>query len=299
MPDARKDPVFGRAGGDSKQIQSHLNDSEETLLDELADLLFQTTDENLDTERLNALLDRLDEAAPLPQPVSAEESLERFHQKFADKFAAIEAESAGTSVSSPEKKRSKHGPLKIFIIAAVLIILLGTVTVQAGGWNPLAALARWTSEIFQIGGSSVDYAAVRTRPLEVGESASYDTLREAVDAFGIDAPIIPQWIPERFTLDEVVASNRSGSVLIYADYSSDDGTFQIRYKETPKLDLSSIEIESSDEETHWKKGIKHYILTDLGYEKAFWQNGELECQMFGDVSEQELKDIINSIYLEE
>lgn len=296
MPDARKDPVFGRAGGDSEQIQSHLNDSEETLLDELADLLFQTTDENLDTERLNALLDQLDEAAPLPQPVSAEESLERFHQKFADKFAAIEAESAGTSVSSPEKKRSKYGLPKIFIIAAVLIILLGTVTVQAGGWNPLAAFARWTSEIFQIGGSSVDYAAIRTRPLEVGESASYDTLQEAVDAFGIDAPIIPQWIPERFTLKEVIAANKTSGILIRADYVSDDEAFQIRYNETSALDLSSIEIEDSNEETYMVKEISHYILTDLGRQKVTWQNGELECRMFGNVSEEEMKEMINSIY---
>lgn len=298
MSDARKDPVFGRAGGDSEQIQSHLNDSEEALLDELADLLFQTTDEDLDMEQLDALLDRLDEVAPLPQPVSAEESLAQFHQKFADKFAAIEAESAGTSVPSPEKKRSKP-KFKIALVAALLIAALITIPVQAGGWNLWDMVTHIVSGVFQIGGSSVDNARIRINPLEVGETASYDTLQEAVDAFGIDAPIIPKWIPERFTLKEVVASNRSGSVLIHADYSSDDGTFQIRYSESSNLDLSRIEIESSNEQTYLAKGIKHYILTDLGYEKAFWKNGDLECQMFGDVSEQEMKDIIDSIYLEE
>ena len=30
--------------------------------------------------------------------------------------------------------------------------------------------------------------------------------------------------------------------------------------------------------------------------KATWQNGELECHMSGNISEQEIKDIIESIY---
>lgn len=298
MSDARKDPVFGRAGGDSEQIQSHLNDSEEALLDELADLLFQTTDEDLDMEQLDALLDRLDEVAPLPQPVSAEESLAQFHQKFADKFAAIEAESAGTSVPSPEKKRSKP-KFKIALVAALLIAALITIPVQAGGWNLWDMVTHIVSGVFQIGGSSVDNARIRINPLEVGETASYDTLQEAVDAFGIDAPIIPKWIPERFTLTAVEAANENGKILIYADYTCDDGVFQIRYKESNGKNFSSLEIEDSNEETYLLKKIKHYLLYDLGYEKAFWKNGELECQMFGNVSAQEMEDIINSIYLEE
>lgn len=295
MSAARKDPVSGRAGDDSKQIESHPNDTQERLLDELADLLFQNPDEGVDMAQLDALLEKLDEADPLPELPDTEESLEQFHQKHADLFAAIEAESAAAPVSSPEKKRSKRKFIKFLPIAAIVIVLLGAVTVQAD-WSFWDFFARITSEVFQIGGSSVDYAMIRTRPLEEGGEASYDTLQEAVNAFGIDAPIVPKWLPERFTLKEVVASNRKGSILICADYVSDDEIFKIRYNETEGDKLSSFEIEDSGEKIYMVKKINHHLMDDLGRQKVSWQNGDLECRMSGTVSEEEMKEIINSIY---
>ncbi|WP_298023357.1 DUF4367 domain-containing protein [uncultured Dysosmobacter sp.] len=295
MPDAGMDPVLGRAGDDSTQIQSHLNDTREQLLDELADLLFQDPDGDVDTDQLDALLEKLDEADPLPEPPDPQESLEQFHRRHADLFAAMEAESAGTPVSSPEKKRSKRKFLKFLPIAAVVVVLFGAVTAHAdwGIWN---IVVRITSEIFQIGGSSADYAIIRTNPLEEGEQASYDTLQEAVDAFGIDAPIVPHEIPEQFELTEVVAANEYGKILIRADYVSNDEVLQIRYKEVGNEDFSSLEIDDPDVKTYFEGGIKHYLLSDLGRQKAFWKNGELECRISGMVSEKEIKMIINSIY---
>lgn len=296
MPDARMDPVPGRAGGDSTQIQSHLNDTQEQLLDELADLLFQDPDGDVDTDQLDALLEKLDEADPLPEPPDPQESLEQFHRRHADLFAAMEAKSAGTPVSSPEKKRSKH-KFRIVVVAAILVCLLAEITAQASGRRGLLdTFVRWTSEVFQIGGSSVDYAVIRTNPLEEGEQASYDTLQEAVDAFGIEAPIVPKWIPERFTLTEVIAINEPSGILIRADYIGENGTFQIRYNETSGEDFRSLEIENPNVKTYLANRIKYYLLTDLGYEKAFWHNGELECRMSGAVSEEEIKKIIDSTY---
>ncbi len=296
MPDAGMDPVLGRAGDDSTQIQSHLNDTQEQLLDELADLLFQDPDGDVDTDQLDALLEKLDEADPLPEPPDPQESLEQFRRRHADLVAAMEAESAGTSVSSPEKKRSKL-KFRIVVIAAILVCLLAEITAQASGRRGLLdRFVRWTSEVFQIGGNSVDYAMVRTNSLEEGEQASYDTLQEAVDAFGIEAPIVPHKIPERFELTEVVAANEYGKILIRADYISDTGAFQIRYNEAVNANFSSLEIENPNVKTYLMEGIKHYLLTDLGYQKAFWENGELECQMFGKVSEEEMKEIIDSTY---
>lgn len=296
MPDARMDPVPGRAGGDSTQIQSHLNDTREQLLDELADLLFQDPDGDVDTDQLDALLEKLDEADPLPEPPDPQESLERFHQRHADLFAAMEAKSAGTPVSSPEKKRSKHKLAKIATVAIAAVLALSVVSVQAGGWNLWDLVIHLTSWDFKIGGSPVDDAIIRTNPLEEGEMAFYDTLQDAIDTFGIDAPIVPRWLPERFTLTDVVGINESSGILIYADYVCDNETFQIRYKEANGFDFSNLEIEQNDVETYLVKKIKHYLLSDLGRQKTLWQNGELECQMFGNVSEQEMLEIIDSIY---
>ena len=299
MPDARKKPAFGRAGEDSAQIKSHLNDSREQLQDELIDVFFQADEEALSGEKLDELLAALDEADPLPETGAddAEKSLARFHEKYAPVFSALEEKTAAAPASPPAKRPSRRALAKVISIAAAAAVLLGTVTCQALGLDVFGAIARWTAAIFQLEDPATPYATIRTVPLDEGEEAHYDTLEEAVEAFGITAPIVPQWIPERFALTDVSASNKSGGVLIYADYESEDAILQVRFNEIISTDFNSLEQQGDKVETYFSGGLKHYLLSDLDREKAFWQNGALECQITGNLSRQEVKDIIDSIYL--
>ena len=47
------------------------------------------------------------------------------------------------------------------------------------------------------------------------------------------------------------------------------------------------------------KNIRHHILADQTETKISWINGDFECRASGDISEQEAKEIINSIYKED
>lgn len=295
MSEARKEPAFGRAGDDSEQIRSHLDsgeDQKKRLRDELVELLSQEA-ETIDSDRLDALLSALEEIDPAPKAGAAdtEESLKRFHQRHASLFSTVEEPSAE---ASPEKKPFRFAVFKSAVVAAALVVVLGTVA-QAFGLNLLGAVARWNADVFRFRSKEVPYATVRFDPLEEGETACYDTLEEAVEAFGITAPVAPAWLPERFTLTGVTAENRAGGILIYADYECDDGYFQIRYTEKIELDLRGLEKEVNVE-LYSCSGIDHYLMLDMERWKAYWQNGELECRMSGSVSEQEIKDIIDSIY---
>ena len=172
------------------------------------------------------------------------------------------------------------------------------VTVQAFGVDVFGVIARWTEEVFQPQRDDVSYAAVQNNPLEDGESAPYDSLQEAVDAFGITAPIVPQWIPERFVLSSVEATSKMRGIVIAANYKSEDGGLQIHFKETDVIDLSEIEKDNIIIELHSVEGIDHYFIYDSDYQKVFWQNGELECQISGDVAKEEMDKIVQSIYKE-
>lgn len=300
MSEARKDPVFGRTGDDSEQIQSHLHtyeDQKERLQDELADLLFQTSEEDIDSDELNALLDALEEVDPMPEDgvPDTEESLARFHERYASLFSPDGDLTAVTS-GSPAEKHSRRLTFKFAAIAAVMVFLLGSVAAQAFGLNVFGAIARWSAETFQMRSEEIPYATIRTNPLKKGEEASYETLEEAVDAFGITEPIAPRWIPERFTLEEVTALYRSGGILICAEYWCDDECFKIRYTETSDFDFRSLEKEENYMGVYSCNKINHYLMADKERWKAYWQNGELECRISGDISEQEIKGIIESIY---
>lgn len=302
MSEIRRDPAFSGAGESSEQIQGHPSQCEiqiERLQDQLADLLYPSDGGEIDSEALDALLEQMEAFCPLPASLSTdpEEGLERFRRRYASVIDETNAGNPAGACSVVSKKRSS---IKQFARAlpfvAALILLFGTVTAQAFGVDVFSAIARWTAEIFRLDGGSTPYATVTVRPLENGEEATYESLEEAVEVFGIDAPLVPKEIPERFELVEVRAVQRELGILIYAEYKSEDGVFQVRYSEATAQEFSALEKENGVVDFYSMKGIKHRLISDLGRQKAAWQNGDFECQLLGDISLREMKTIIDSIY---
>ena len=242
----------------------------------------------------------MEAVSPLPASLSTdpEESLKQFRRRYA---SVIETANAGTveDISAvPEKRHSNKLFVRALPFAAALMLLLSSITAQAFGMNVFSVIARWTAEIFRLDGGSTPYATVSLRPLEVDEESTYQSLEEAMEAFGIRAPLAPKEIPERFELVEVRAVNREFSLLIYADYKSEDGELQIRYNEVETQEFNTLEKEDSIIFSFLAGGIEHNLVSDLGRQKATWRNGDFECKITGDLSEQELKTIIDSIYQE-
>lgn len=297
MSKARKEPASGSANHKSEQIQRHQSKPTKVQLqNQLTDLVLEATEESFDQNALDALLCALQEADSEPEHTvpSTEESLERFRQRYAPVFDSVEAAAAEKRSAASKRKHFKYS--KALPIAAALILLLGSMTAQAFGLNVLSALSRWTSQVFRLDQNDHSAAFVRFNPLEEGESATYDTLEDALAAFGIDAPIVPKEIPERFTLEEVVAKNRTTGILIYANYTCELEFLQFQYKENYLKNLTSLEKEYGNVETYFMGGFNHYLISDLGRHKLLWQNGDFECQIFGNVSVEEIKEIVSSIY---
>lgn len=301
MSEIRKDTAFSGAGERSERIQGHPGDTQiQRLQDQLADLLYPSDGGEIDVEALDSLLEQMEAVSPLPASLSTdpEESLKQFRRRYA---SVIETANAGTAedISAvPEKRHSNRLFVRALPFAAALMLLLSSITAQAFGMNVFSVIARWTAEIFRLDGGSTPYATVSLRPLAVDEEATYQSLEEAMEAFGIRAPLAPKEIPERFELVKVWAVNRESGILIYADYQSEDGEFQIRYNEAETQDFNTLEKENSVMVSYIEGGIEHKLISDLGRYKAIWRNGDFECKITGDLSEQEMKTAIDSIYQE-
>lgn len=296
MSDARKAPAFGNAGNDSMQIYSHQDP--ERLRDELADFLYEMTEDNFDEERLNTILEALDKAEPVTDLPDSEERLAEFHRKNAHLFEAMEHKTAAKIESSPQKKPTPRRRFKLLPVAAVLllILLVGSVSAQAFSLQGIFDLfTRWTSEVFLVGGEEASHAAITIHPIEEGEKANYDSLQEALDAFGIKAQLAPTWIPERFTLDKVTANWQPIGINIYAEYTSEDGYLMVYYREiTP--DTTELEQEGPQVTVFSSGGLRHCLMPNNAQYRAYWQNGELNCYINGTVSKEEMMDMITSIY---
>lgn len=284
----------GPRGGkdrDMTQIYQHLRSKDPTeLTDELAALTEDAADGRYDLELIDAYLEVLDEKAPLPFEADPQEALSAFHERH----GLLE-----TETSAPRRKRPRSLRPWVKVAAAFAAVLVcGSVLAQAYGINIWGTIARVTSETFHMEKAEIPYAEVTIHPFAQGESAEYDSLLEAVEAFGITAPIAPTWIPERFGIPKVYATYESGGVCIFADYETEDDFLGIRFNESSRATQRIVEKDSAPDSSYFRNNVNHHIVVDRSLVKVTWNNGVFECRISGSISTEEARKIIDSIYEE-
>ena len=298
-------PVRGADGGKAQKYERLKGKSIERLTDEYTALLRRAASGDIYLELTQAYLDAMDEKEPIPFALEETATYERFAEKHAAMLEELDRpvqsmELHASEQQRPVEKRSRGALRRTIPVAAAAALILGTmISAQAMGVDVFGKIARWTEETFHF--SSVEQAAVITKyPLAEGERMTFETLEDAVDAFGITAPIVPKRIPDGLSLTGVTALYNASGIEIYAAYEGDGDAelFAVDYREVAAGGETIVEKDASSVGLYERNGIGHYLITDKGCEKAIWQNGELECFMAGMIARQEMREIIDSIYEE-
>lgn len=297
-------PVCGADSGKAQKYEHLKEKTIEQLTDEYTALLQRAASGNIDLDLMQAYLDAMDEKDPIPFALEETATYEQFAEKHAAMLEELDRPVQSMKLHTSEQQRpvEKHsrGVLRRVVpVAAAAALVLGTmISAQALGFDVFGKIARWTEETFHFSSARQTSAVVTKYPLAEGEQMTFETLEDAVDAFGITAPIIPKRIPDRFSLAEVTALHNADGIEIYAEHEDDGGKelFAIDYRTVTVEDETIIEKDAASVGLYEKNGIAHYLITDMGCEKAIWQNGELECWVTGMVSRQEMREIIDSIY---
>ena len=297
-------PVCGADSGKAQKYEHLKEKTIEQLTDEYTALLQRAASGNIDLDLMQAYLDAMDEKDPIPFALEEPATYEQFAEKHAAMLEELDRPVQSMKLHTSEQQRpvEKHsrGVLRRVVpVAAAAALVLGTmISAQALGFDVFGKIARWTEETFHFSSARQTSAVGTKYPLAEGEQMTFETLEDAVDAFGITAPIIPKRIPDRFSLAEVTALHNADGIEIYAEYEDDGGKelFAIDYRTVTVEDETIIEKDAASVGLYEKNGIAHYLITDMGCEKAIWQNGELECWVTGMVSRQEMREIIDSIY---
>lgn len=299
MSDARKTPETDSAENRLEQILQHperASDSAGQLRDRLADLIFSADEESFDPDALDALLAELDQADPLPEGAIPDprRSLEEFHHRFEGE---VKPNPVGPDFHSTSKKiPGKRTFRKLFPIAAILVLLVCLMMPTASGETIAQEIGRWTLEQFQLTGDDDNYAMIRNRPLAEDESKEYATPQEMLEDFGIDAKILPNWVPERLGNENARADSSAHSVYLSVNYNTDDEFLRIYYSELLPQNIGSSEKDYQDASYIKIDGITHHIIIDKNITKIIWENGEIECHITGNLSWEEMEEVLYSIY---
>ena len=189
------------------------------------------------------------------------------------------------------------------VAALVALLLLLTVATAAAGYDIWRMLAEWTAEQITLAPGQIEY--IDPDDLHIPEEpGEYTDLQEALTAYGINRPVVPKWLPEGFVLDDLIVDDLGDGdqIVFHAPYRRGNNYLIVQ------MDIY-LENENRSQDNFWDfqkdggdpipyeaGGITHLLTTNAGRPVALWANGPAECCISGDITMEELKQMIDSIY---
>lgn len=264
--------------------------------EELEDLMRQMPLDDINTDYWNAVMDAYMRRADT-QKSDVEAALNDFKDKYSGyKPVFSENSEAPRKTQISQQAISKTGHRSFYhigLVAAVaaVVLIAGTVTAYAFGYDLWGAVATWTKETFSfiVDGSKENEVSASTTP----EPRLYG-LYQALDDAGITQEVIPNWLPDGYEVKSLEAT--SEPLRLFAVYCKDSNNILIQINRVDPSNSITFEKDAVDVEEYVVNDITHYLISNNDQTRAAWVNADLECSISGDISEDELKKMINSIY---
>lgn len=263
------------------------------LTDALADMWDAADDFTYSAAEMDACLEEIEQIEAAPE-FDVNASLNRFLDKHS---RLVECASRTSKKSRPNTSRWKPS---VAAAIAVLVVLGSLVTAQALGIDVFGAIARWTDETFRFTSSlqnSADTDSDTQNSNKQSPDGEYTSLRDALDACGINQSIVPKWLPEGFELAKVSVSSQPSPMSIRAKYTFGNRNFSLiifLYDSTDAVDCTVFEKDSATVTTYERGELTYYIMSNNQRLTAAWMpNDQMVCTIVGDLSVDEVKQIID------
>lgn len=274
--------------------------TEEELTDALNEALESMTNENYDSALVDAYLAALDRKAPMPEVPDADIAFANLKNRL------VHTVPTGNSKTTTPRQKAQS-VWRIGLIAALTVICLmgGMVVAQAAGVDVFGAMARWTDDIFSLGSirsegsdNSGGDSILGNRTNAVNDANRYETLQEALDAFGITEVCEPTRIPEEYSLNSVDALCLPDGTLWHLSAAYTNGIKFLHldiesYQGEPK---SQIEKTDTPVEVFPVEEITVYLFQNSINNVAAWATEHYEYTVSGPVEKNELKQIVLSAH---
>lgn len=256
-------------------------------------LRLQLDEDEVDVELIKKINAVLASKTELPEPnidsayerLRAAEGSEPLYSEVIDEMAAEKA------LRPPHKKF--RALFKVGLVAAIVIVLfIGTGIVgYAMGYDFWGAMSDWTADRFSF--LVEDSLYQRTQ----GEDP-YSKLREELRANGVTAEVVPEYMPDGFSLSSIDTDETMIGLGIFSTLTNDNKEILLNYTITTKEPNSIFAKDEVTPEVYTVCGIDHNIFTNEGSYIAVWINQNVQCEIYKVEDKEELLKMIDSIYKE-
>ena len=182
----------------------------------------------------------------------------------------------------------------ISIAAVICVILVGSITANALGYDIWDAIIVWTKDTFgfETGREGDVYPTpyVKQIPEELNE------LNNLMSEYGLPSGIIPSYIPTGYKMADLKCDKLSDTSNIFCQLSNGSNDITLLYR-TYLGDSISFQLEKDtySPEIYELNGVTYYIMSNLSNYFVSWLSGNTECAIMGVPTYDELIRIINSL----
>lgn len=190
------------------------------------------------------------------------------------------------------KRRVKKWALQV-AASLILVSLTSSVVANALGLNLLQLAARWGNDTFNL--FTQNQKKVTQNVVDKKTYSSMDEVFEEISS----KPLVPEWMPDDFTFKYAESFTRSDStdiVLYYEDSTNKIIVFDFSIYNGSHVTDTDYEKDGNLVEIYEKSNVKHYILKNLDQVQAIWNSLNVVYHINGDVSTEDMKTIIESMY---
>lgn len=244
--------------------------------------------EEMDTDRIEEYLSLLQKRAPVAEHYDPEEKWAKLGESHPLIF---EEETSSCKSDLAAEARNRHGNRtrrsfsRVFRAAFCFII-----TASAMGFQPVQAVLRWAEGIIQI---YTNPSGIMELPDD--DPSEYHSLYDALAANGISTEGLPTWVPRDYAILSVTAKSSDGVIKCVAVYESNRGNIVIRALKIISPDITVAEERDTDAISYQHNQEEFFIVSDRQWMKADWENEGIFFSISGQISEDEIKEMIDSI----
>ena len=194
---------------------------------------------------------------------------------------------------TPQKKAFLISWRPIFRCVATLLVLFvlgGIVPSAMGVENIFIVLGKWTDEVFSYY-NKPDYS----------DQVKYDLeeLEGVIEASCKTTSVVPKWLPEGFELISTEMQSNQDCTNVIAVFSAPDRSIYFLCSAVFDGAQTHYEKDSPDAIKYIYQGQPFYIMTNTDNVFCTWAFDNIECQIWGDLTEEEVHRMIESIFNEE
>lgn len=132
--------------------------------------------------------------------------------------------------------------------------------------------------------------------LPAADENGFLTLQDALDHYEVMGAVIPTRIPKRFALNKITVMETEDSVILSGRYVTEDGSALLVRVVVAARESYKFEKELTDDYVPYEaNGIAFAISNNFDEQRANWSINGCTCSLSGDLTEDELKGVLDSI----